>query len=32
MLTLRQPLVGVLARIDTRSFKVEVLRNPVPAS
>jgi hypothetical protein len=32
MLTLRQPPFGVLARIDTRSFKVNVLRNPVPAS
>jgi hypothetical protein len=32
MLTLRQPRVGVLARIDTRSFTVKVFRNPVPTS
>jgi hypothetical protein len=32
MLTLRQPRVGVLARIDTRSFSVNVLRDPVPTS
>jgi hypothetical protein len=30
ILTLRQPLVGVLARIDTRTFRVDVLRDPVP--
>jgi hypothetical protein len=30
ILTLRQPLVGVLARIDTRTFEVNVLRDPVP--
>jgi hypothetical protein len=29
-LTLTQPGVGVLARIDTRAFKVTVLRNPAP--
>jgi hypothetical protein len=30
MLTLTQPGVGVLARIDTRTFRVDVLRDPVP--
>jgi hypothetical protein len=30
ILTLRQPLVGVLARIDTRTFEVSVLRAPEP--
>lgn len=30
ILTLTQPGVGVLARIDTRGFKVDVLRNPAP--
>ena len=30
ILTLTQPGVGVLARIDTRTFEVSVLRDPVP--
>lgn len=29
-LTLTQPGVGVLARIDTKTFRVDVLRDPVP--